>query len=79
MQITFFEIGYKARVFNFLIFLHNPMNRRTFDFYTIATNVKFDLTWTSSRIVLNPQKGRPSSVHSIQNKYADYNNLFQEA
>ena len=26
--------------------------------------------------MLNPQKGRPSSVHSIQNKYADYNNLF---
>ena len=76
MQITFFEIGYKARVFNFLIFLHNPMYRRTFDFYTVATNVQFNLTQTSSRIVLNPQKGRPSSLHSFQNKYADYNNLF---
>ena len=44
MQITFFEIGYKARVFNFLIFLHNPMYERTFDFYTVATNVYFNLT-----------------------------------
>ena len=26
--------------------------------------------------MLNPQKGRPSSVHSIQNKYAGNNNLF---